>query len=446
MKNSYDCVVIGAGPAGLMAAKELGKAGQDVLLVDIKKDIPEVNRCCCTMLINEPNTHGETFRIVDNNIHLEKTGITIRYTGQWVKMVKSIRLSPGGYKLTMSNEKEGVAHPYSKNVLLQCLLEEVQENKVDVLTETAGIRAENVNGGVRVSLRENRGRSLKEVRCKIAFAADGVNSQIVKGLELFKQRRYFSTFHVASYFLEGVENPYPNSWITFVGKGHTPHGRAQIYMLPKHLPDAKPGDEPIVDIMCGTPMGFPAKTSLDHFLRKGRFAHWFRNARVIHTASAVLNFYTCILNPVEGNVVVIGDAAAFIETYCQAAMMYGYRAAHAALKVLGTGRGYEEYTDFWRSSFEYCWPGEIEKALRGFGLHIMSDEELDYIFSLTDSEERPGYVSENTAPDIMKNAILSHLDQMREERPEVAKKIDQYWQVTDAQALLKGGLDREKGK
>lgn len=439
MKSRYDVVVIGAGPSGMMAAKELGKAGQDVLLVDIKKDILEINRCCCTMLINEPNTHGETFRIVDNNIHLEKTGITIRYTGQWVKMVKSVRLSPGGNKITMANEKEGVAHPYSKNVLLKCLLEDVLASGVDVLTETAGIRAENINGGVRVFLRGNRVRSLQEVRCKILIAADGVNSQIVKGLELFKQRKFFTTFHVASYFLEGVENPYPNSWITFVGKGHTRHGRAQIYMLPKHLPDAKPGDEPIIDIMCGTPMGFPAKTSLDQFLREGRFSHWFRNARVVHTSSAVLNFYTCILNPVEGNIVVVGDAAAFIETYCQGAMLYGYRAAHAVLKVLGTGKGFEEYADYWRSSFEYCWPGEIEKALRGFGLHTINDEELDYIFSLTDKEEYLGYVSENTAPEIMKKAILSHLDQMRKERPEIAKKIEQHWQVTDTQALLKGG-------
>ena len=446
MKSTYDCVVIGAGPAGLMTAKTLGEAGQDVLLVDIKKDIPEVNRCCCTMLINEPNTHGETFRIVDNNIHLEKTGITIRYTGQWVKMVKSIRLSPGGNRLTMVNEKEGVAHPYSKNVLLRCLLEDALANGVDVATETAGIKAENINGGVRVFLRETRARSFREVKCKVAVAADGVNSQIVKGLELFKQRKFLTTFHVASYFLEGVENPYPNSWITFVGKGHTRQGRAQLYMLPKHLPNAKPGDEPIIDIMCGTPIGYTAKAALDQFLRDGRFAHWFRHAKVIHTASAVLNFYTCILNPVEGNIVAVGDAAAFIETYCQSAMMYGYRAAKAILNVLATGKGYEEYTNFWRESFEYCWPGEIEKALRGFGLHVMSDEELDYIFSLTDSEEYQGYVSENTAPDIMKKAILSHLDQMKKERPEIAKKIEEHWTATDTQSLLKGGLDREKGK
>ena len=83
---------------------------------------------------------------------------------------------------------------------------------------------------------------------------------------------------------------------------------------------------------------------------------------------------------------------------------------------------------------------------KGRDLTTMSDEELDYIFSLTDKEEYQGYVSENTAPDIMKKAILSHLDQMKKERPEVAKKIEQHWTATDTQSLLKGGLDREKGK
>ena len=47
------------------------------------------------------------------------------------------------------------------------------------------------------------------------------------------------------------------------------------------------------------------------------------------------------------------DAAAFIETYCQSAIMYGYRAAKVILKHLETGEGFKEYTDFWKSSFEF---------------------------------------------------------------------------------------------
>ena len=424
MKDGYDVIVIGGGPAGLMSATTLSREGQDVLLVDIKKEIPKVNRCCCTALITEPNTHGDTVTVRDNNIHFEKTGIAVRYTGQWVKLEKSIRLSPGGKKLTMANEK-GVAWPYSKEVLLRNLLEDAEAAGVGILSETAALKAENVHGGVRVVLRGCSSRSLKEVKSKVVIAADGVNSQIVRGLELFKKRKYITSFHVASYFLEGVETPYPNSWITFIGKGHTRDGKSQLYMLAKHLPSAKPGDAPIIDLMSGTPRGFSAKQALDYFISSGNFSHWFRNAKVVHTSSAALNFYTPIMEPAEGNIVVVGDAAAFIETYCQAAIMYGYRAAKSILKHLETGEGFKEYTDFWRSSFEYCHPGEMEKASRSFGLHVLDDKDLDYIFGLTDNEVCENcYISENTAPDVVKRQILSHMDQIREERPDIAKKFE----------------------
>ena len=424
MKDHYDVVVAGAGPGGLMSALTLAREGQDVLLVDIKKEIPKVNRCCCTALITEPNTHGDTVTIQDNNIHFEKTEITVRYTGEWVKLEKSIRLSPGEKKLTMAND-EGVAWPYSKEVLLKNLLEDAEGAGVDILAETAVLKAENVEGGVKVILRGGTSRSLKEVRCKVAVAADGVNSQIVKGLELFNKRKYITSFHVASYFLKGAEVPYPNSWITFIGKGHTRDGKSQLYMLAKHLPDAKPGDEPIIDMMCGTPRGFSAIQALDYFVSSGRFSHWFKKAKVVHTSSAALNFYSPIMDPAEGNIVVVGDAASFIETYCQGAVMYGYRAAKAILKHLETGEGFKEYTDFWRSSFEYCWPGEMEKASRSFGLHVLDDEELDYIFGLTDDEVCENcYISENTAPDVVKKAVLSHMDQIKKERPDIAKKFE----------------------
>ncbi len=173
-----------------MTALTLAREGQDVLLVDVKKEIPQVNRCCCTALITEPNTHGDSVSIQDNNIHFEKNNFTVRYTGQWVKLEKSIRLSPGGKKLTMTNVK-GVAWPYSKDDVLRNLLEDLVAAGADILTETAALKAENVNGGVKVTLRGCSSRALKDVRCKVAVAADGVNSQIVKGLELFKTEKIY---------------------------------------------------------------------------------------------------------------------------------------------------------------------------------------------------------------------------------------------------------------
>lgn len=44
IKKMYDVLVIGAGPAGCMAAKKSADAGYDVLLVD-KMDLPREKSC-----------------------------------------------------------------------------------------------------------------------------------------------------------------------------------------------------------------------------------------------------------------------------------------------------------------------------------------------------------------------------------------------------------------
>ena len=437
LKEKYDMVVVGAGPAGLMTAKTAAQEGLSVLIMDMKRDIPKIDRSCCTMLINEPSTHGDTCTIVNNNtIHYEKLGLDVKYTGQWARLEQSIRITPGGKKLIMSNPN-GVSIAYNKEVLLRGILEDCEKLGVDVLTETFGLRAENTKKDeVKVLFRGSRSRTVSSVKGRIAVAADGVNSQISMGLESFKKRKFFVTFRVASYFLEGVKSPFPPAFIIFVGRGHTPDGNGAIYMLDKHLADAKPGDKPIIDLMYATPViNSSNKMGLDNFLKNGKFKHWFEGAKVVHTAAATLNFYTCMLEPFEGNIIAVGDAPSFIETYCQGAMMYGYKAGKVAAEHLRTGCGYGEYGEYWRKTFEYCWPGEIEKALRGYGIGFLNDEELDYLFGLTDKEMYDGYVSENTAPAVMKDAFMSKMDRIKKERPEIAEKFLKFHQ-SDAHEVL----------
>ncbi len=42
----YDVIVIGAGPAGLMAARTAAEDGLKVLLIERKKEITKINRLC----------------------------------------------------------------------------------------------------------------------------------------------------------------------------------------------------------------------------------------------------------------------------------------------------------------------------------------------------------------------------------------------------------------
>ena len=51
MARNYDLIVVGAGPAGLMAAKTAGENGLNVALLERKSTITDVNRACSMMVV-----------------------------------------------------------------------------------------------------------------------------------------------------------------------------------------------------------------------------------------------------------------------------------------------------------------------------------------------------------------------------------------------------------
>ena len=50
--KKYDLIVVGAGPAGLLAAKAAGDAGLEVALVDRKSDLTHLDRLCGQTLVS----------------------------------------------------------------------------------------------------------------------------------------------------------------------------------------------------------------------------------------------------------------------------------------------------------------------------------------------------------------------------------------------------------
>jgi len=419
MKTNYDVTIIGAGPAGLMAAITAAREGLKVLLVERKSGISRVQRSCCSSLIMEPDTHGESVTLADNKINFPKNGFSVPYKGPCVPLVLAIRFSPSGNKLMFTQKGQPLAVSINKESLLDGLVQEAEQAGVTILNNTLALKAENAGDSVVVLLRQPD-RDF-DVVSETAIVADGVNSRLVENLGLNKLRKFFAQFHVVTCYMENMSCEYPPSWMVFIGKGQTPSGMGQLYVLPKPREDGSVVHE--VTYGCPVIGENRIKSDLEWFIHEGTFSPWFKQARCVKTLSAVLRFHTPLSEPVAGRILIAGDAASFIEVYMQGALMYGFRAAKAVAGYLKSGSGFDEYTSFWKSTYGYNQPGAIEAATQAFGLHVLADDEINYLFSLTDKEQHPGYVNEFSDRDNLMRAILAHMSDIKRDRPELAARI-----------------------
>jgi len=258
---------------------------------------------------------------------------------------------------------------------------------------------------------------------------------MVENLGMNKERKFFGTMVVSSYILEEVESPYPDAIIAFVGRGQVEGCSGQFYFRPN--PSRKSQDSPLWEISYGHPVGEKSSEEiLNRFIKQGNFSSWFNHARVVRKTSCVLNFRSPIPKPRVGNILVIGDAASFIEVYVQGAIMYGYRAAKAILDEMEGKPGLDGYVDYWEGSYEYLKPGMMEQVSRGYGIHVLDDSDLDYLFNLTDSKSYKGYYNEFSFPGVIQQALAAEMPRVMKERPELIQKIQNLFEKASAEEAL----------
>jgi hypothetical protein len=132
----------------------------------------------------------------------------------------------------------------------------------------------------------------------------------------------------------------------------------------------------------------PASTSTDiieFFTQKGPFAHWFKNSEIIEISGVIIEMLSPMITPYLGNILFVGDSAAFGECLYQCAVMAGYKGAECVEMELKNKNGYEKYSQWWSNHFEWV---RNPKRMADYTKRVLfprffTVKELDFLFDLS---------------------------------------------------------------
>jgi len=153
-----DVLVIGAGPAGSMAAKHAAMNGAKVLIVDKKSEIGSPKRCA-----EGVSKHG-----------LKKLGITPNPLWITNEINRVLLISPNGNKVLLDEKKvklSEVGYVLERKVFDKHLTMEAARAGAQIMVKTLAIGMGKVKDNVIVTL-EHMGHAF-EVQAKIVIGADG---------------------------------------------------------------------------------------------------------------------------------------------------------------------------------------------------------------------------------------------------------------------------------
>jgi len=421
----YDLIVVGGGPGGLMAAKTAAEDGLKTLLIERKRNITEINRGCSQIFYTHkltvraggesdtgtPHSDGYIEPVsvesdgVKTRFHFPAVGFSIDYEGCLRPYLNWVYVSPGRYAI---NHHPWNDQPWGfyfhKETFLAGLLASAEKAGVEVRAEALGLAAENTRDGVKVWVRGKSGEETLEA--KAAIASDGVTSKIVDSLGLNEKRPVLSKRSAGGgfihYIMDGVETGFPDSsWLSWAIPSLSPGGSLMIGLSADNRHTVAAG-------------GVAPVAALERFLSAPKYADMFRHAQLVKKEAVSINrTLGPIREPVAGNVVVIGDAAAPIETWIQGAVASGYQAVKAIEKELNGQKGYPGYIAWWQQAFafntpEYAKTVRILYSLAG----VCSDEDIDYIYKLFQGR---------TGIPVM--LVARNMELIKEGRPELYEKL-----------------------
>ena len=381
MRNNYDLLVIGGGPAGAIAARTAAQAGHSVLLVEKRPAIGAPVRCA-------------------EGIGSEGLSQFVRPDDRWIsaRTRRTELVVPDGRSLLFASEMGGEKGGYvlDRKIFDRELVRQAAQAGAEVMVRTRASAPLMDGGRVKGAVLESCGEQ-KRVEAAVTIAADGVESTFSRWCGVDTAVPVRDIMSCCQYVMTGIE--IDHECTTFLlGNEVAPEG--YLWIFPKGKRTANVGIG-ISGKKSGA--GHRAKDYLDRFVRER-----FPNGKTIECIVGGVPVCRPLLRTVADGLIIAGDAARVVDPLTGGgiynAMYTGDLAAKVAIQAMDAGKTDAEslmpYDKGWRSS-------RMGKAIdRNY--HIkeylinLSDEKLNAIIHSAQSLDMKEFSTLTLVKELMK--------------------------------------------
>lgn len=357
MIEKYDVIVVGAGPAGSMAARSAARGGVRVLMLDRRFELGVPVQC------------GEAL----NAEVLNDLGISP--DPRWaVNKINAAKLvSPSGIEVHMSERKLVGKFGYILDRKIfdkhLALLAAREGTDIMVATLVDGLIKENgkISG---VKARGVDGRH--EFMAEVIIAADGVGSRVARWAGLNTALKLSDVESGIQFKMVGVDFESPSVMEFYFGKKVAPGGYAWIFPKGEDMANVGLG-------VLGSRAGMPAIEYLKNFVER---MPGLRKGKIIEINGGGVPVSGPLERTVKDNVLLVGDAARQVNALTgggiDSSMRAGAIAGEVAAKAIKEGEVSEErlleYERRWRERMGKS----LERYYRAKEVFItLSDDDLD---------------------------------------------------------------------
>ena len=347
--REYDVVVVGAGPAGLPAARAAAEAGAKTVVFEKNPVIAAFKPC-------GEATSLDTFRDL---------GISPR-PHIVLRKVRARVYAPNGTCFDLGVETCSI----NKTAFLQELAVKAAEAGAEIRVAEPVRSVERSRGGFVIKTRRGA------YWCRVVIGADGYRSTVARCLGVAERSEPIPTL---VYHMANVELEEDDVARFYLGRSVAPRGYAWIF----------PRTEGIAEVGIGV-RGAPLKEHLDRFVQM--HSDELGRAQVIDFRAAVVPIGGMIEGNVGDGFILIGDAAGTVIPLTGAGIrpsgVAGLIAGEVAAKAAIEGDTSRERLMEFRRRYEKPWGERIRKSLKIMRvLEGMSDEELNMLAEAIQGED-----------------------------------------------------------